>query len=863
MPSCRATSRFLTERRIAGGSSRADARRAVLAEMGGVEPVKERVREVRMGRLIDETLRDVAYAWRGLRKAPGFTAAALATLALGVAANTAIFSVANALLVQPLPFRDPERLVFVWADQTAEGYPRAPLSGPELQDLDDRAAQFDGFGAIWATTAALTGENDPEQLRVGFVTTDYFSVLGAEAALGRTFQTDDDSLAAPTTILLSAAVWQRRYGSDPGIVGKRIDVNGRPTIVVGVMPVGFRLMMPPDAAVPDDLEAWQPLNRRFPEGPRGQRYLRVIGRLRPGVAVADAAADIARVGREISAAHAFYGAAGRQFETVPLHLDATRDVRRPLLALSIGVAILLLIACVNVGSLLVARAAARARETAVKAALGASVGRLVRQHVVESLVLGVLGTSLGLVLGRWGLAGLLAATPDALSRLRLATVDASVAAVCAITVLVWTVVLAAAPVSEALRVGVARTLQHDGRRVGGGRRRLRSVLTVAQIALSVVLVVGALLLVRTVQRVQQVDPGFSADGVLSFRVALPGSRYPNQEAFNAFSRRLQDALAAMPGATAAAAVSHAPYDHVPNWGGPYIATEGADASTAPQADYRAVSPGLMELLDVRLVEGRTFTESDDQDGAPVVIVDQRLAERTWPGTSAIGRRLGVDPGVSGTPSSWTTVVGVVRHVRHRSPVEDVRDQVYFPERQIPRNPAVYLIKAAADPATLVGPVHDTVRALDPALPIYDVRPLDVYVGEARALRRFTAVLAVLFALAALTLAAVGIYGVVAYSVAERHREFGVRLALGARASQVLALVVREGAALTGAGLATGLVGAAAGAWWLRSQLFGVAPWDPMSLAATLPILAVASLLACIVPALRAVKTNPAAALRGD
>ena len=239
------------------------------------------------------------------------------------------------------------------------------------------------------------------------MTTDYFSLLGAEAALGRTFQTDDDAVAAPTTILLSAAVWQRRYGGDPGIVGRRIDVNGRPTIVVGVMPDGFRLLMPPDAAVPDDLEAWQPLNRRFPEGPRGQRYLRVIGRMRPGVSVADAQADIARVGREISAAHAFYGAAGRQFETVPLHLDATRDVRRPLLALSIGVAILLLIACVNVGSLLVARAAARARETAVKAALGASVGRLVRQHVVESLVLGALGAGLGLLLGRWGLAALL------------------------------------------------------------------------------------------------------------------------------------------------------------------------------------------------------------------------------------------------------------------------------------------------------------------------------------------------------------------------------------------------------------------------------------------------------------------------
>jgi predicted permease len=853
----------LIERRIAAGASPAAARRAVLVEMGGIEPVKEQVREVRMGRLIDETWRDVTYAWRGLRTAPGFTAAALVTLALGVGATTAIVSVAHALLVQPLPFRDPDRLVFVWADQTAEGYPRAPLSGPELQDLDQRAAQFDGFGAIWATTAALTGENDPEQLRVGFVTTDYFSLLGAEAALGRTFRTDDDSVTAPTTILLSHAVWQRRYGADPGVVGRAIDVNGRPTTVVGVMPAGFRLMMPPDAAVPDDLEAFQPLNRRFPEGPRGQRYLRVIGRMRPGVVVADALADVARVGREISAAHAFYGAAGRQFETVPLHVDATRDVRRPLVALSIAVALLLLIACVNVGSLLVARAAARARETAVKAALGASTGRLVRQHVVESLVLGAAGAAIGLLVARWGLAALLSATPDALSRLRVATVDWRVAALAVLTMLIWIVLLAAAPIAETRRLGTARALQQDGRRAGGGRQRLRAGLTVAQVALSVVPVVGALLLVRTVQQVQQVDPGFDATGVLSFRVALPGSRYPNQDAFNAFSRRMQETLAALPGATAASAVSHAPYDHVPNWGGPYLATEGADPSTAPQADYRAVAPGLMELLGVRLVEGRTFTETDDHHGTPVTIVDERLARRTWPGASALGRRLAVDPAVSGEPSTWTTVVGVVRHVRHRSPVEEVRDQVYFPERQIPRNPAVYVIRTGGDPDALVGPVRDALRALDPALPIYDVRRLDAYVAEAQALRRFTAVLAVLFAVAALALASVGIYGVVAYSVTERHREFGVRLALGARAGQVLTLVMREGVVLAAAGLTVGLAVAATAAAWLRSQLYGITPWDPVSLGATLPILIVAALLACAVPALRAVRTDPAEALRGD
>jgi predicted permease len=430
-------------------------------------------------------------------------------------------------------------------------------------------------------------------------------------------------------------------------------------------------------------------------------------------------------------------------------------------------------------------------------------------------------------------------------------------------VLLWTVVLSAAPVAEARRVGVARALQHDARRAGGGRHRLRAALTVAQIALSVVLVVGALLLVRTVQQIQQIDPGFSSDGVLSFRVALPGSRYPNQDAFNAFSRQLQTALATLPGATAASVVSHAPYDHVPNWGGPFLAVEGADPSTAPQADYRAVGPGLMELLDVHLAEGRQFTESDDHHGAPVTIVDERLARRAWPGESAIGRRLAVDPSVAGTPATWTTVVGVVRHVRHRSPIEEVRDQVYFPERQIPRNPAVYLIKTMGDPAALAGPVHDLVRSLDPALPIYDVRPLQAYVTDARALRQFTAVLAGLFAVAALALACVGIYGVVAYSVTERHREFGVRLALGARGSQVLGMVMREGASLAISGLVLGLVGAAAGAWWLRSQLYGVTPWDPVTLSATLPILGLAALAACVVPAMRAVRTDPAQALRGD
>jgi predicted permease len=779
-----------------------------------------------------------------------------------VAANTAIFSVAYALLLQPLPFSDGERLVFVWADQTAEGYPRAPLSGPELRDLDDRASQFEGFGAIWATTAALTGENDPEQLRIGLVTSDFFSLLGAEAALGRTFRPDDESAAAPTSIVLSGAIWQRRYGSDPAIVGKRIDVNGRPIIVVGVMPVGFRLMMPPDAAVPDDLEAWQLLNQRFAEGPRGQRYLRVVGRMRPGVTEAQAVADVARVGREISAQHAFYGAAGRQFETVPLHVDAVRDVRLPLLTLAAGVGILLLIACINVGSLLVARAAARARESALKAALGAGAGRLARQYLVEALVLGGLGALAGIVMANGALALLLSVTPDSLSRVRLASINLPIATLSVLTVLGWMALLAVAPARQAARPELTLALGDDRRHTGGrARRRLRAALTVAQIALSVVLVVAALLLARTLQHIQQIDPGFNASGVLSFRVALPGTRYPNQDAFNAFSRRLQETLAGIPGASMASAISHVPYDHVPNWGGPYLTTEGADPSTAPQADYRAMAPGLLDVLGLRLLEGRPFSESDDPRGEPVVIVDERLARRSWPGASAVGRRLAVDPAVTGTPSTWATVVGVVKHVRHRSPLEETREQVYFSGRQATRNPSVYLVKTSGDPAALVAAVRDAIRGLDPALPIYDVRPLSAYVEDARALRGFTAFLAALFAAASLLLAALGVYGVVAYAVTERQREFGVRLALGGSAAELTRLVVGETASMTIAGLVLGFIGAAAGSWWLRTQLVGIAPWDPVALSVAVAVLSLTSLVACTGPVRRAVRTDPASVLR--
>ena len=851
----------ITSRKVAAGIDPVDARRQALMEAGGLDRVKEEVRDIRIGRLAEETIRDIAYAWRMLRKAPGFAAAAIVTLALGVGANTAIFSVVHALLIAPMPYTDPDRLVFVWADQAAEGYPRAPLSGPELTDLDTRSSLFEGFGAIWATTAALTGDNEPEQLRIGFVSHDFFSLLGANAAIGRTFLESDVVQGQQTTILLSASVWRRRYGADPSIVGTRILVNGRPTTVVGIMPVDFRLLMPPDAAVPDDLEAFQPFERSLPEYPRGQRFLRVIGRMRPGVEFTAAQQDIARVGEEISRAYTHYGAAGRQFETVSLPADAVREIRGPLLALFGGVAILLLIACVNVASLLIARAAARTKETAMRVALGAGYARLLRQHLVEGLLLTTLGTVAGMIVARWGLNALLALAPPALSRLSAAQINIPVIVFSVAVVFAWGVLLSVAPLTEVWRVRLANAIRIDTARTSGAAgQSLRTTLIAGQVAMSVVLVIGALLLVRTFRNVQSLDPGFSDDQIQSFRLAV---RAPSRERALAFARELQTRLSSLPGVAGAAAISHAPYDHVPNWGGPYLPEKGADPSTAAQADYRSLSPGALELLGIRLVEGRSFTEEDDLTSEPVVIVDTRLAERTWPGQSAIGRQLGVDTFVTGKPVIGAKVVGVVEHVRHRNPTLEVREQIYFPQRQAMRNPSVWIVKSTGDPAAVVPAIREALKQLDPTQPIYDVRPLAAYSESANATRQFTMQLSVLFALVALTLASVGIYGVIAYSVATRHREFGVRRALGAQSTQVLALVARDGARLMVRGLLVGLVLAAIVGWTMRGLLYGVSPWDPVTYASAIPVLLAAGLIACLPPARRAIAANPMEALRAE
>jgi putative ABC transport system permease protein len=799
---------------------------------------------------------DVRYGWRTLARARGLTAVVVATLAIGIGANTAIFSVVQAMLVEPLPYRDPDRLLFIWLDRSDVGYPRGPLSWPDLKDLRDGSRTCAAFGGIWATgTVALTGEGDPEQLRAGLVTTNFFDVLGAEPALGRTFRAEDGAPGATPTVLLGWDLFERRFGGDPSIVGQRMRVNDQPTTVIGVMPRAFRLLLPADSSVPDRLQVWQPLFADVESWPRGSLFLRVVARMRPGATVAGARDEIASIAERIS------GETGgrRAFTTVALQDDDVREIRGPLLALFAGVGILLAIACVNVAGLLIARAASRSKETALRLALGASRARLIRQSLVEGLLLTAAGVSAGVAVGYAGLRALIASLPEALSRLDASRIDTTVLLFTLGVSLVWGLLFSLAPTLELFRTDIGRVLSRGSSRCASVAIRypLRTVLVVAQISLSVLLLVGAGLLMKTFTGLLRLDPGFRSDEHVTFRIALPPNRYGTPEATHAAMMELQRRLSSLPSVLGAGAISHLPFDDLPNWGLTYALDGRKQQGGAPFANTRAVTPGLMETIGVRLLEGRLFTE---HDRAPVVIVDDMLAGRLWPGRSAVGQTLWVG---QGEPTRKMSIVGVVRHLNVRSLVDDLVPQIYVPYRMWQRTPMAIVLRTTGASAPPASELRRAVASFDPALPIFDVRPLSAYLKSARAIRRFTAWLAAAFAAAALLLTCMGVYGVLAYAVATRRHEFGVRRALGAGGPRLVADVLGEGMKFAAVGCAAGLAGAALAARLLQNQLYAVEPRDPSTFATAATLILIGAAVACLVPAYRAATVNPMDALRAD
>jgi predicted permease len=854
------------EERREAGLDPATAHRAALVEMGSLESVKEAVREVRAGAWVEGALRDAVLALRQLRRDPGLAAAVVLTLGLAVGANTAVFIVVRAVLLEPLPYHDPSRLQMIWSNLDKAGYTRGPISGPELMDLREQASLYEGFASIWSTTTQLGGDGEPEQLRIALVTSNFMSLLGVAPALGRGFEPGEEGPGETMVAILSDGLWRRRFGADAGIVGRAIRLDGHSVTVVGVAPPGFRVWLSPDASVPVEPQLIAP----FPfdlRSDRFQYYLRTIGRLRPGASPEAAAEQVAAIGRRLEAQHAEYAASGRSFFATSLAGDATREVRPTLVALQAGVALVLLLACVNIASLLVGRDLARRGPMAVRAALGATRARLVRQALVETLVLVGLGVLAGLAIGLAVLRALLALRPPGLARFDGVRLDPEVLALTAGVGLVCGLLVSTVGVAGALGVDLAGVLRSSGRGGEAARGRVRRALVACEVALGAMLLVGAGLMIRSVVELGRVDPGFDPEGVQTFRIALPRSRYPNREAGAAFARRLDERLRALPGVRGVGSVSALPFDALPNWSSPYVFDGMPDeARGAREADARAISPGFLGAIGATLVAGRDFEEQDGPGGAPVVIVDERLAAAAWAGREAVGQRLQVefvDPADGSFTPTWATVIGVVGHVRHRRLQESVREQVYLSQRQSPRQPHAYALRASGDPGALFEAVRREVAGIDPELPVYDARPLAAYVGDALAGPRFAMRLAGSFAGIALLVAAVGIYGVVAHSAARRRREIGVRLALGAAARDVLRAVLGEGLALTLAGLLLGLLAAGALLSAARGVLFGIGPQDPATYAAVGVLLLATALVASAVPAWRASRTDPTEILRAE
>jgi predicted permease len=850
----------LADRYATDGMSPKVARLRADAALGGVERVKRDVWNERVGARLDALLLDLRYAWRGVLKAPGFTAVIVVTLALGIGANTAMFSIVRSMLLQPLPYRDADRLIFVWLGRTEVGY-RGPLSGPDLRDLRQGTTSFEDFGGIWASsTVTLTGDGDPEQLRAALVTSNFFDVLGATSALGRTFRAEDSGPGAEPSILLGWELFQRRFGADPAIVGRKIDVNDTRATVIGVMPQDFRLLLPADASVPDRLQAFVPFWPDLESGPRGNLFLRVVGRMRPGVPLAQARDDVARLAEETSRALG----RRRALTAIGLQDDDVREIRGPLMALFGGVALLLLIACVNVASLLVARASSRTGEIALRLALGVSSGQLVRLFLVEGLLLTLLGGVAGAIVGYGGLRLLLALAPASLSRLETTRMDPAVFAFGLAVSIVAGLLFSLAPRAERIQGHAAgHPLQALRGSSAAAGRRIRTVLVGVQIALSVVLIVGAALLVRTFVEVLRVDPGFTADRLLTFRIAVP-DRYDHGAAFNSFASELRQRLAALPGVTKVGAISHLPYDGMPNWSLLY-SRETVLPPDSPNADTRAISPELFEMLGVELVAGRFFTEDDDDPRNPVAIVDERLARELWPGADPLLQQIstsvaGMNADI-GAPTARLSVVGVVRHLRLRSLVEDFRPQLFLPWRIAQRNPVAVVVGTVRDQASLAADIRRAVAALDSRVAIYDVRPMQAYVTEARSMRGFTMMLAAAFALSALALTAVGVYGVLAYSVTRRRHEIGVRRALGETTGRTMRGIFREGMLVAAAGCACGLVVALLTARLLQGQLYLVHPRDPVAYGVAVALIFAVAALACWLPARRATIISPLDALR--
>ena len=813
---------------------------------------------------MEQILRDFQIAIRALRKSPAFTLAAALTLALGIGANSTIFSVANNVLLRPLQYRNPDRLAIIWNDYGSGGQSLPAVSAPDFRDYQLKATQnFEGFAATtYASLELTTPSGRSQQVDVGVVTSNFFSLLGVEPLLGRAFTSDETVPNGPHVAMLTHRIWQQQFGARRDIVGQVINIGRVPTTIIGVLPASFELELPPEKFLVEDSDIYTPLQIQVDKVPRNLTGMTVLARLKPTANWAQAQAEMDGVAAELRREFAVHQMSGLRIRAVPLQQDVVKHAKLPLLVLLVAVAFVLLIACGNVANLLLARAVSRKREMAVRSALGATGYRLARQVLIESLAVSILGGVAGILVAELGVRLLIALHPASLPRLDEIAVNGWALAYTAGLSLCTALLFGLAPALQAARPDLRDALA-DGTRYSQRltKSKLASGLILGQVALSVVLMIGCSLLLRSFARLQHIRPGFEPENVLTFRVSLPAAVYPDQNAFRTTFRRLREQFRSTPGVLSVGETVKIPL----TGSGPQTPYAWNDETLhhweSISADWRSVSPDYFNAMGIRFEAGRAFSDDDDEQHPGVVIIDDLLARRVWPDENPIGKRLTIDD--KAAPKDWLTVVGVVYHVRAHDITTNLREQIYLPYFQQPTRIMVFTLKTAGDPAALVPSVTQAVHSVDPNLAVYQVHSMQEYFRLAMAQARFVLILSGVFGGVALLLTAIGIYGLISYFTSKRVREFGIRVALGAQRADIYRMVMSEGFRLAATGVVIGLAFAFFTGGMLRSLLYGISANDAVSFLSVPLILLGVALLAAFLPARQAMQVDAATALRSE
>ena len=846
------------------GLTREEAARRARIEFGGHEKFKEECRQERGGFWLETVWSDIRFGARMLRKSPGFTAVAILTLALGIGANTAIFSVVNAVLIRPLPYPQAKRLTILWSTWGKET--RGPASGPEMMELRKRCRSFDEIGGIWATTGTITGTAEPEQVRLAFTTANFLPLVAEKPQLGRFFAPGEDRRGAPPLIILADGLWRREFGANPGIVGQTARLNGNDFTIVGVLPRDFKLLFPDASGVVADVQVFVPFLDDLERRNRDLGFLRMIGRLRQGVTLGQAQSEAETIATELRSEAKEYADQSLHLTVASLQADDVRLVRPALLSLFAAVGLVLLVTCANVANLLLARSGSRRHETALRAAMGAERKRIVRQLLTENLLLGCLGGAAALGIGWAALEWILALQPEGISRLIAVRLDGWVLAFTLVLAMLTGILFGLAPALSVARGDLVEVLKEGGKTTATGKPWLRQLLIVSEVALGSILLVGTGLMVRTFTSLLRVDPGFHPENVMTFQLAFSGSRYQTVDSVTNFLKELRSSLLALPGTEAVGGVSHLPLDEGKgNWYS-YSWADGApaDKQNTVMADHRSTLPGYFRSLGATMLAGREFDDTDDARHTHVAIVDDTVAEQLWPSEEALGRKISVEDSPAGPfqfERESVVVVGVVKHIQSHTLTSKGRGQIYLPVPLAPRPIYSIVVRTTEPIETFSAYVRQTVRKLDKAMPVSNLHPQMDYVDNARAQTRFVTVLSGALGSLALFLACIGIYGVTSHTVAERKREIAIRIAVGADSSDVGKMVLRQSGTPVIAGVIAGLGLAAALTPLLSGMLFGVRPSDPLTYVFIAFVLGAVGLLACYVPARRATRVDPMIALR--